>query len=73
MTKNLTRSLADTVQDHLAMSLNETYRDECFKILDVKNSTEAGKKFEELAEHFKGNVKRKAVEENSEKINENSP
>lgn len=73
MTKNLTRSLAAAVKDHLVLTRNEKHRDECLKILDVKNGSEAGKKFEELAEKFKGSIKRKAVKGNSEKINGNSP
>lgn len=73
VTKNLTRSLSAAVKDHLVLTLNEKHREECLKLLNVKNGSEAGQKFLELAEKFKANIKRKAVKENPEKINENSP
>lgn len=73
VTKNLTRALAEAVKDHLVLTHNEKHREECLRILDAKNGSEAGKKFEQLAEQFKAGIKRKAVKGNSEKINENSP
>lgn len=61
------------MQEVLVTTLNESFREKCLNTLDVSNGSEAGEKVQGLIDNFKGNKKQKAIKENSEKINENSP
>lgn len=73
-TVNLNQRISKAISEVIVTSLNDSFRDKCLQTLDVANGSEAGEKVEDLLAEFKGNQKQqKAIKENSQKINENSP
>lgn len=73
VTVDLTKRLSKAMKDVIVTNLNETYREKCLNTLGADNGSEAGEVIEDLIVKFKDNKKQKAIKENSEKINENSP
>jgi cobalamin-dependent methionine synthase I len=73
VTVDLNDRIARAMEDVLVTSIHGDLRQKCLQTLQVQNGSEAGEKIKELLEKFKGNKRQKAIKENSEKINENSP
>lgn len=73
VTANLNSRIAKAMGEVLVTNLHETYRQQCLNTLQVDSGSAAGEKIGVLLEKFKGNKRQKAIKENSEKINENSP
>lgn len=71
---DLCQRLSKAIENILIITKNDEFRWECFRQLDVENSSDAGAKIKELAEQLKGKKQHKGDKKSvslKRKINEN--
>jgi len=71
---DLCQRLSKAIENILIITKNDEFRWDCFRQLDVENSSDAGAKIKELAEQLKGKKQHKGDKKSvslKRKINEN--